>query len=101
MQAMIGWLLARDADGNAYANARRARCDVPDLEQQDLGLLPRVRRLAAVLRLRLPPVPAYDTTCHRDHIHVSLSWEGAMERTSFWTRPRRRRRLRPAAATRT
>jgi hypothetical protein len=29
---------------------------------------------------------AYDTTCHRDHMHFSLSWEGAMGRTSFWTR---------------
>ena len=28
---------------------------------------------------------AYDTTCHRDHIHISLSWAGAIGRTSFWT----------------
>ena len=31
------------------------------------------------------PERAYDTTCHRDHIHISLSWAGATGRTSFWT----------------
>ena len=25
-----------------------------------------------------------DTTAHRDHIHVGLSWAGAKKRTSFW-----------------
>lgn len=27
----------------------------------------------------------YDTSCHRDHIHISLSWDGAYAATSFWT----------------
>lgn len=27
----------------------------------------------------------YDTSCHRDHIHISLTWDGAYGRTSFWT----------------
>lgn len=28
---------------------------------------------------------AYDTSCHRDHIHISLTWDGAYAKTSFWT----------------
>ena len=28
----------------------------------------------------------YDSSCHRNHIHISLSWDGAMGRTSFWTK---------------
>ena len=28
---------------------------------------------------------SYDTYCHRDHIHVSLTWDGAYAATSFWT----------------
>ena len=32
------------------------------------------------------PASAYDTACHRNHIHLSLSWEGANGRTSFWTK---------------
>jgi hypothetical protein len=27
----------------------------------------------------------YDTLCHRNHVHLSLSWEGAAGLTSFWT----------------
>lgn len=25
-----------------------------------------------------------DTSCHRNHVHISLSWDGASGRTSFW-----------------
>lgn len=25
------------------------------------------------------------TQCHRDHVHISMSWDGAYARTSFWT----------------
>jgi hypothetical protein len=27
----------------------------------------------------------YDTTCHRNHVHLSFSWDGALGRTSFWS----------------
>jgi hypothetical protein len=27
----------------------------------------------------------YDTYCHRNHLHISLSWEGALAYTSFWS----------------
>jgi len=25
------------------------------------------------------------TACHRDHVHISMTWDGAYARTSFWT----------------
>ena len=28
---------------------------------------------------------AYDNECHRSHVHISLTWEGAMALTSFWS----------------
>ena len=28
---------------------------------------------------------SYDTYCHRNHVHISLSWEGAQAYTSFWS----------------
>ncbi len=31
------------------------------------------------------PETSWDSTCHRNHMHISLSWEGAMKRTSYWT----------------
>ena len=27
----------------------------------------------------------YDNTCHRNHVHTSFSWDGALGRTSFYT----------------
>ena len=83
---MIGWLLARDADGDAFANARRAGVMYLIWNNRIWGSYLGVRGLASVRRLRRAPVPSpYDTTCHRDHVHVSFSWEGAMARTSMWT----------------
>jgi len=32
------------------------------------------------------PAPASDTSCHRDHIHISLSWAGATAQTSYWSK---------------
>ena len=31
------------------------------------------------------PGKSYDTSCHRDHMHISLSLAGATGRTSFWS----------------
>jgi hypothetical protein len=28
---------------------------------------------------------AYDNSCHRTHVHLSLSWNGARGLTTFWT----------------
>lgn len=27
----------------------------------------------------------FQTTCHRDHLHITFTWDGAYARTSFWT----------------
>jgi hypothetical protein len=32
------------------------------------------------------PKRSSDTVCHRNHMHISLSWEGAMGRSSFWSK---------------
>lgn len=86
--AVIGWLLAKDRAGNPYANARRL--GVMYLIWNDKiwgayrpgdGWRPYQSCGTAVRAGQ-----AFDTTCHRDHIHISLSWEGAMGRTSFWTK---------------
>jgi hypothetical protein len=47
-----------------------------------------------------------DTSCHRNHVHLSLSWDGAAALTSWWTGvaqaqaycPRRRRAREPGSA---
>ena len=41
-------------------------------------------------------VPYTGANPHTDHIHISLSWDGALKRTSFWTGTATTRlRLRP------
>ena len=82
---MIGWLLARDADGNAYANARRAGVMYLIWNNRIWGAYRAADGWRPYASCASPPSSRYDTTCHRDHVHVSLSWEGAMARTSMWT----------------
>lgn len=41
----------------------------------------------------------YDTSCHRDHIHTSLTWDGAYGTTSFWTGKAELRGPCPSSAT--
>lgn len=85
-KTVIGWLLAEDTAGRTAANARRLgvmyviwnnkmwRAYDPDAGWREYqGCSKKTARSS-------------DTTCHRDHIHISLSWEGAMSRTSFWTK---------------
>ena len=71
--------------GPAVRQRPPARRHVPHLEQQDLGLVPGGGGWRPYSNCAVHPERAYDTTCHRDHIHISLSWAGAMRRTSFWT----------------
>ena len=53
--AVLSWLLATDAGGSRLRQRPPARRHVPDLEQQDLGLLPGGGGVAALLDLRRPP----------------------------------------------
>ena len=84
-QAMIGWLLARDADGNTFANARRAGVMYLIWNNRIWGSYRASEGWRPYASCASHPSRSYDTTCHRDHVHVSFSWEGAMARTSMWT----------------
>ena len=85
-KAVISWLLATDDRGNPFANARR------------LGIMYIIwdNKIWASYRTddgwrpysscASHPEKSWDNTCHRNHMHLSLSWAGAMGRTSFWTK---------------
>lgn len=74
-EAFVAWLTATGPDGKVGYNARR------------LGVMHVIwnRRIwsnssqNAAWRPYTGPVP------HTDHVHVSLSWDGALQRTSWWT----------------
>lgn len=87
-QAALTWMLATDPGGNTFANARR------------LGVMYLIwnNRSWSAYRPQdgwreyngcLDPTRAgnaYDTACHRNHVHISLSWAGAMKRSSYWSK---------------
>jgi|1186.fasta_scaffold06887_2 peptidoglycan hydrolase-like protein with peptidoglycan-binding domain len=84
--AVLSWLLATDATGNQYANARRLGIMYIIWNNRIWGSYRAADGWRAYSTCASHPEQAYDTTCHRDHIHFSFSWEGAMGRTSFWTK---------------
>ena len=81
--AVLKWLFATDAAGNTYANVRRLGVMYVIWNGQIWGSYNEAWK--PYLTCAAHPETSWDTTCHRDHMHVSLSWAGAEKRTSFWT----------------
>lgn len=84
-EAVLGWLLATDRKQNPYAMARRLGVmyliwnnRIWSASRADEGW-----RLYSDCADR--PERSADSRCHRNHVHVSLSWEGARGVTSYWT----------------
>jgi len=84
-ESFLAWLQAPDAYGSTAAMARRLGISYLIWNNQ----MWRPRDLAwtdyngcTKPRMRWKK---YDTTCHRNHVHVSFSWDGALARTSFWS----------------
>lgn len=81
--ALINWLLGTDGDGNRFANARRLGVMYLIYDNRIWGTWDgkwdRYNNCAKT------PQASYDNACHRTHVHISLTWNGAMGRTSFWT----------------
>ncbi|MFM6848297.1 MAG: peptidoglycan-binding domain-containing protein [Terrabacter sp.] len=84
--ALISWLLATDKAGNPYANARRLGVMYIIWNDRMWSSYRTSEGWRPYSSCATTPTSAYDTTCHRNHIHISLSWEGALGRTSFWSR---------------
>ena len=85
-KVVLSWLFATDKAGHARANASRLGVmyviwnnKIWSAYSADQGWRP-YRNCATQLKT------SSDTVCHRDHMHISLSWEGAMGRTSFWSK---------------
>ncbi len=75
VNAVLDWLLATDSYGNKAANARRLGVMYIIWNRHILGTY----RLDEGWRAYNGPDP------HTNHVHFSLSWAGAMGRTSWWT----------------
>jgi hypothetical protein len=76
-QAMLDWLLAPDEYGNSNAMARR------------LGIMYVIwnKRVWRSYTGEWGPYSCSGVTaCHKDHMHISFGWAGALKKTSYWTK---------------
>ena len=83
-EAFLTWLLGPDAAGTPYGNAIR-------LGVMYIGWNDRIWRGYEIDRgwtelngCFAKPDKSSDTTCHRNHIHISLTWDGALGTNSAW-----------------
>jgi len=83
--AFIAWLFATDARGTTFAQARRLGVMYLIWNNKIWGAYRPSDGWRAYSSCASHPETGWDTACHRDHIHISLSWEGAMGRTSYWS----------------
>jgi hypothetical protein len=74
-EQFLAWLLGQGPNGEAAYNARR------------LGVMYVIwnGRIWSADHAALGWLPYRGANPHVDHIHISLSWAGAMKQTSFWT----------------
>lgn len=83
--ALVHWLFAADAAGNRWAMARRLGVMYLIWHNRIWGAYSADQGWRPYSSCAQHPGHAWDTTCHRDHVHVSFSWAGATGRTSFFT----------------
>lgn len=82
---LAAWLLATDAQGNAFANARRIGVMYIIWNGQIWGAYRASEGWRPYGDCASQPETARDTSCHRDHVHISLSPDGASGSMSYWT----------------
>ena len=83
-EAFLTWLLGPDSTGRPYGNAIR-------LGVMYIGWNDRIWRGYEIDRgwtelkgCFSKPDKSSDTVCHRNHVHISLTWDGATGTNSFW-----------------
>lgn len=82
-KAFVGWLLATDKAGNRFAMARRLGVMYLIYDNRMWGAWD--GRWEEYNNCSHLPARTYANACHRTHMHISLTWNGAMGRTSYWT----------------
>ena len=82
--ATIKWLLATDRAGNRFAMARRLGVMYVIYDNRMWGAWD--GRWEQYNNCAHLPARGNDNACQRTHMHISLSWNGAFGRTTFWTK---------------
>ena len=87
VERIINLLLAPDRMGNEHALARRMGIQeiIWNCRSWWSGMSA-MGKYSACYDRKGRRVRIDDTSAHRDHIHLGLSWPGARMRTTFWSR---------------
>ncbi len=85
--AFVAWLLAPAADGTPHAMARRLGIQYVIWNSRMIRMYDPGRGWTNYRNCLAKKNSGknLDTSCHRNHVHLSLSWDGAAGQTSFWT----------------
>jgi hypothetical protein len=85
--AFVAWLLAPAADGTPHEMARRLGIMYIIWDSRMIRMYDPGRGWTEYSNCLDPArsAPSLDNTCHRNHVHLSMSWDGAAGLTSFWT----------------
>ncbi|MGZ4589162.1 MAG: hypothetical protein ACXV2I_00020 [Actinomycetes bacterium] len=85
-EAFIGWLQATDQFFNPYAMARRLGVEYIIWNNRIWRTYDPGRGWTQYggCLAKKKAAKKFDTACHRNHVHVSLSWDGAYNRTSYF-----------------
>lgn len=81
----LTWLLATDAHGNKHAMARRMGVQYVMWNGLIWGAYSPSKGWQPQKSGDCSASTSSDTFCHRDHVHISLTWDGAWAKTSFYT----------------
>ena len=80
--AFLSWLTAPDAAGNTFANARRLGVMYVIWNNKIWATYRASEGWRPYSNCAATPASSSDTNCHRNHIHISMSWEGCLLYTS-------------------
>ena len=83
-QAFVDWVTAPGPDGTPAANARRLGIMYIGWGDEMWRAYDPARGWTELKGCYSLQGSGNDTFCHRDHVHFSLTWDGAAGRTSYW-----------------
>lgn len=82
--AFLGWLLRTDSAGHTFAMMRRLGIQYVIFNNRIWGTWDQQWDPYQDCATRTSTT--YDSYCHRNHVHISLGWNGALGRTSYWSK---------------
>jgi len=84
-KVFLDWLTGSDQQGNGQAMVRRMGVMYIVWNNRMWRAYDPARGWDEYRDCLSHPESSYNTTCHRDHIHISMTWDGGTARTSYYS----------------